>query len=138
MSYSQSLKKVQENITEENSLYHSKYYLINILSHFKINKDTSTFINSLKRGELDYPNTGVSERCTEILQTLNNSAGMEERNTTATLGSPYRYNPRNDHYMLIVLPKKEVDINYIKTIVSDFNTKNYEADNLEINNVNRA
>ena len=132
LSYSQSLKKVQENITEENSLYHSKYYLINILSHFKINKDTSTFINSLKRGGLEYPNTGISERCIEILQTLNNSAGMEERNTTATLGSPYRYNAGNDHYMLIVLPTKEVDINYIKTIVSDFNTKNYEADNLEI------
>ena len=132
LSYSQSLKKIQENITEENILYHSKYFLINILSHFKINNDTSTFINSLSMAELEYPNTRVSERCIEILQTLKNSAGMEERNTTAILGSPYRYNAGHDHYMLIVLPTKEVDINYIKTIVSDFNTKNYEAENLEI------
>ena len=30
-------------------------------------------------------------------------------------------------------PKEGVDINYIKTIVSDFNTKNYSVANLEIN-----
>lgn len=56
---------------------------------------------------------------------------MRERNTTALLGSPYRYNDGHNHYLLIVLPTKEVDINYIKIIVSDFNTKNYDSENLE-------
>ena len=32
-----------------------------------------------------------------------------------------------------MLPKEGTDINYIKTIVSDFNTKNYSVENLEIN-----
>jgi len=131
LSYDQSLEKIQENITEENTIYHSKYHLINTLSHFKINKDTSEFIKRLTKGESEYPNTKVSERCVEILQTLKNSTNMEERNTTALLGSPYRYNEEHSHYLLIVLPTKEIDINYIKIIVSDFNIKNYDSENLE-------
>jgi len=132
LSYGQSLEKIQENITEENITYHSKYFLINTLSHFKINKDTSEFIKRLTKAGSEYPNTKVSGRCVEILQTLENSADMEERNTTALLGSKYRYNDGQDHYFLIVLPTTEVDINYIKIIVSDFNTKNYDSENLEI------
>ena len=68
-----------------------------------------------------------------LLLTLKNTQGLEDRNTTAILKTPYRYKDNTAHYLLILLPKEDTDINYIKTIVSDFNTKNYSVENLEIN-----
>ncbi len=133
LSSSQSSIKLQEPLTEENLKYRPKYFLINALSDFKLNKDTLAFIKKLELGELKYPNTSTSERCVELLSTLNNIRGLEERNTTAILKTPYRYKDNTNHYLLIMCPKEGTDINYIKTIVSDFNTKNYSVANLEIN-----
>lgn len=133
LSYYYSTKKLKEFVTEENSKYHPKYYLINILSGFKLNRDTQAFIKNLEEGSLKYPNTHASERFKNLLSTLKNTQALEERNTTAILKTPYRYKDNTNHYLLILLPKEEADINYIKTIVSDFNSKNYSIENLEIN-----
>lgn len=133
LSFYDSKIKLQEPVTEENSQYQSKYFLINILSDFKLNRDTLAFIKNLEEGSLKYPNTNTSERCEYLLSTLKNTKGLEDRNTTAILKTTYRYKHNTDHYLLILLPKEDTDINYIKTLVSDFNTKNYSVENLEIN-----
>ena len=136
-SFEQSLYhstiKLNESSTEENSKYHPKYFLINILSEFKLNKDTVKFIKNLEKGVSKYPNTNTSNRCGDLLSILKNTKGLDERNITATLKTPYRYQENAKHYLLILCPKEGVDINYIKTIVSDFNTKNYSVEKLEIN-----
>ncbi len=133
LSYNYSTIKLQESVSDENSKYQPKYFLINILSGFKLNRDTLAFIKNLEEGGVKYPNTHTSERCKNLLSTLKNTQGLEERNTTAILKTPYRYKDNTDHYLLILLPKEKADINYIKTIVSDFNAKNYSIENLEIN-----
>ena len=133
LSYQLSSLKLNEPLETENFKYYSKYYLINILSEFKLNVDTVTFIKNLEEGALKYPNTNISERCEYLLSTLKNPQSLEERNTTAILKTSYRYNDNTEHYLLILCPKEGTDINYIKTIVSDFNTKYYSVENLEIN-----
>ena len=74
----------------------------------------------------------ISERCLEILQTLNNSVWKKE--TPPLPRVSYRYNAETILHV-DCLPKK-ADINYIKTIVSDFNTKNYEGQPRNQYNVN--
>ena len=133
MSFYHSSIKLKESVTEENSKYQPKYFLINILSEFKLNRDTITFTKNLKEGVEKYPNTNTSDRCEALLSILNNPEALEERNTTAILKTPYRYKDNIDHYLLILCPKEGLDINYIKTIISDFNIKNYSVENLEIN-----
>ena len=64
LSYYYSTIKLQEPTTEENSKYQSKYFLINILSDFKLNRDTLCFYKkALEEGGLKYPNTNTSDRC---------------------------------------------------------------------------
>ena len=48
LSYLKSLEKLNQLQNTEETNYLPKYYLINVLSEFKINNDTSKFINNLK------------------------------------------------------------------------------------------
>ena len=87
-SFEQSLYhstiKLNESITEENSKYHPKYFLINILSEFKLNKDTVKFIKKLEKGGTKYPNTNTSDRCGDLLSILKNTKGLDKE-TSPTL-----------------------------------------------------
>ena len=132
LSFSKSLEKIQQQ-KEENLKYHSRYYLINILSEFKLNNDTSNFVKRLEKGKIEYSNTVSSERFIEILELIQNLNQIEERNITAVLKTPYRFKDNTPYYLLLITPKEGTDINFIKTLVSNFNSRNYSSETLEIN-----
>ena len=121
------------NLLGDGSKYKERYYLINILAKFKEYNDTSSFILNLKKGVNNYPNTETSTRCNEILSLINSPEEMNRRNEIAILKSPYRYNENRDHYIIIITPKENTDANYIKTLISDFNAKNFSNEIIEIN-----
>ena len=135
LSYLKSLEKLNQLQNTEETNYLPKYYLINVLSEFKINNDTSKFINNLKKGEEDYKHTATKDRFTKIISLLGNTNQINERNTTAILKTPYRYKDNSPHYLLFIIPKENTDITYLKTLVSDFNSKNYSSEIFEINSM---
>ena len=66
---------------------------------------------------------------------MENVSQINERNITAILKTPYRYKEDMSHYLLFVIPKENTDITYLKTLVSDFNSRNYSSDIFEINSM---
>ena len=135
LSYNKSLEKINDTTTPKEIKYLPKYYLINILSEFKITNDTTRFIAKLKKGEEKYKNREIKNRFTEIIRLLENTSEIIERNTTAVLKTPYRYKEKSPHFLLIVIPKQGTDITYLKILVSDFNQKNYSSEVFEINSM---
>ena len=75
------------------------------------------------------------DKIKEIIYLLENTNQITERNTTAILKTPYRYKENSPHYLLVIIPKENTDITYLKTLVSDFNSRNYSSDIFEINSM---
>ena len=66
---------------------------------------------------------------------MENTNQINERNTTSILKTPYRYKENSSHYLLFIIPKENTDITYLKTLASDFNSRNYSSDIFEINSM---
>ena len=132
-SLNQSTEKLEKII--DKSEYQSQYYLIKILSEFKLYGDTAIFITHLEGGINEYKNTETSIRCSEILSLLKNPELMNRRNEIAVLKSPYLYNESSPHYVVLITPKENTDINFIRTLISDFNRKNFSNETIEINSM---
>ena len=47
----------------------------------------------------------------------------------------YFYNPKAIHFFVLIVDDKLVDINALKIKISDFNTKFYDLDNLQVNSI---
>ena len=58
-----------------------------------------------------------------ILEALSDPSEMKKANDLAVAGSNYLYKPNNQHMIILVLPKKGVDVTYLKTLISDFHTQ---------------
>ena len=67
-----------------------------------------------------------------ILEAIKNPSKMEKANEIAVAGSPYLYRPKHQHMIVLVLPKEDVDVTYLKTLISDFHTKNLSNEVFEI------
>ena len=57
---------------------------------------------------------------------------MEKSNEQAVSGSPYLYRSNSKHMVVIVIPKESTDINYLKTIISDFHINDIGNELFEI------
>jgi len=60
---------------------------------------------------------------------------MNEANAKAELGSAYLKYDNSKHLLAIVMPREGSDVNYLKTIISDFHANNYPNDTYEISAV---
>tara|TARA_B100000902_G_scaffold12252_1_gene14903 strand:+ start:35547 stop:38135 length:2589 start_codon:yes stop_codon:yes gene_type:complete len=115
--------------------YISKYFLIKILSTFRLEKDTTLFITKLEEGKKRFEDVDIGYRFEELLLLISNTSNLEERNLTALLKTPYRFDKNSAHYLLLILPKENTDISFIKTLVSDFNNQNYSSKVFEFNSM---
>jgi len=131
-NFQESYNQSEEKLKEENK-YESKYFLINILSEFKLTKDTVLFREKIKKGISIYANTDESKRCQEILVLLNNPELINKKNLQAVTNTPYILKENTNHYNLIITQKEGTDINYIKTLLSDYHSENYSIEILDIN-----
>ena len=57
---------------------------------------------------------------------------MKKANAQALAESPYLYRSNHPHMILIILPKEGVDINYLKTLISDYHSSDFENEVFEI------
>ena len=80
----------------------------------------------------DYPKNKISVEIDEILKVLEDPDLMNQANSKAELNSSYLQYDDSRHSIVIVMPRDGTDVNYLKTIISDFHSKNYPNDIYEI------
>lgn len=109
--------------------YQNKKLLLRGLSFIK-KKQIERAIKVLK--EISPEDEKVFAEATYILDAIKDPSKMKKANEIALAGSPYLYKPNSEHMMILVLPKKETDITYLKTLVSEFHSKSIGNEVFEI------
>ena len=109
----------------------SKYLFLQALSFSALNKlpECVDVLNKIIGIDKD---TIIVKEAAYLLEAINNPEKMKKANEQALTDSPYLFRSRNNHMSLFVLPKEGVDINYLKTLISDYHTNDFENETFEI------
>ena len=94
-------------------------------------RDTSgalSLLGQVKRGQ----NKNLSNYANKLIETLNDPSGLIEANREAVEKTPYIYSEDSPHFVVLVLPRNGVDISFLKTLVSDYNTTSHSTEVFEI------
>ena len=111
--------------------YKSKYLFLNALS-FSALKDSSKFISTLNKIINIDKDESIVNQAVYLLEAINNPEKMKKSNEQALTESSYLFRSGNAHMSLFILPKEGVDINYLKTLISDYHTNDFENEVFEI------
>jgi len=114
-----------------NDDYQSKYLFLKALSFSALN-DSLNCINTLNKIISIGEDTRIIEEAVYLLSAINNPGKMKKANEQALTESPYLFRSANTHMSLFILPKKGVDINYLKTLISDYHTNDFGNEVFEI------
>ena len=111
--------------------YQSKYLFLRALSFLNIdNFDRGIeILNKLISIDVDEE---IVKEAQHILDALKDPSKMEKANELAIAGSPYLYKSTLPQMVLIVIPKGFVDVNYLKTLISDYHSQDFENEVFEI------
>ena len=111
--------------------YQSKYLFLKALS-FSALKNSSGCINILNQIVSINEDSLIIKEVIYLLEAIRNPDKMEKANEQALAESPYLFRSGNIHMSLFILPKEGVDINYLKTLISDYHTNYFENEVFEI------
>ncbi len=111
--------------------YQSKYLFLKALS-FSALKDSSECINILDKIISIDKDTRIIKEAIYLLEAIKNPEKLKKANEQALTESPYLFRSGNPHMSLFILPKEGVDINYLKTLISDYHTNHFENEVFEI------
>ena len=128
LEYQQVIDKT--TIILENE-YQSKYLFLRALSF--LNKDEfdrgTEILNKLISLDADEK---IVKEAQHILDAFNDPSKMEKANELAIAGSPYLYRSTLPQMIIIIIPKGSVDITYLKTLISDYHSQDFENEVFEI------
>ncbi|MBC8510968.1 MAG: hypothetical protein H8D33_04830 [Cryomorphaceae bacterium] len=111
--------------------YKSKYLFLKALS-FSALKDSSECINILDKIISIDKDPRIIKEAIYLLEAIKNPEKLKKANEQALTESPYLFRSGNPHMSLFILPKEGVDINYLKTLISDYHTNDFENEVFEI------
>jgi len=111
--------------------YQSKYLFLKALS-FSALKDSSECVNILGKIVSIDKDPRIIKEVNYLLEAINNPEKVKKANEQALTESPYLFRSGNTHMSLFILPKEGVDINYLKTLISDYHTNDFENEVFEI------
>jgi hypothetical protein len=111
--------------------YQSKYLFLRALSFLNIDEFDRGVEILNKLISLDEDEKIVKE-AQHILDALNDPSKMEKANELAIAGSPYLYRSTLPQMIIIIIPKGSVDITYLKTLISDYHSQDFENEVFEI------
>jgi tetratricopeptide (TPR) repeat protein len=111
--------------------YKSKYLFLKALS-FSGLKDSSECINILDKIISIDKDPRIIKEAIYLLEAIKNPEKLKKANEQALTESPYLFRSGNPHMSLFILPKEGVDINYLKTLISDYHTNDFENEVFEI------
>ena len=112
-------------------VYLSKYLFLQALSFSALNNSPEC-IDILNKIVGINNDPSVVKEAIYLLEAINNPEKMKKANEQAMTDSPYLFRSRNKHMSLFILPKEEVDINYLKTLISDYHSNDLENEIFEI------
>ena len=108
-----------------------KYLFLRAMSTLSLG-DTSTTLNLLaeiKRGN----DKDLSNYASSLLQTLQDPSKLIESNREAVEETPYKFDDEVEHFVMFIMPRKGVDISFLKALISDYNSSSYSTEVFEIN-----
>ena len=111
------------------SIYKPKLLLLRAFSQISLNKQQEALTTLKEIGEEDQP---VFKQASHLIESINDPTRIKEANEMATTGSSYLYRKNTQHMVVLVAPKKEVDMTYLKTIISDFHIKSIGNELFEV------
>jgi len=126
--YMQVIEKCKKISNDD---YQSKYLFLKALS-FSSLKDSSDCINTLNKIISIDKDALIIKEAIYLLEAIKNPEKMKKANEQALTESPYLFRSGNTHMSLFILPKEGVDINYLKTLISDYHTNDFENEVFEI------
>ena len=108
-----------------------KYLLLRAISFLKQGDTTSctNILSDLKRGS----DKELADYSTIILNTLKDPTRLNESNREAIELTPYIFGENKQHMLMFILPRKDVDISFLQTLISDYNSSSYSTKVFEIN-----
>ncbi|MDC0204215.1 hypothetical protein OAJ65_00300 [Flavobacteriales bacterium] len=111
--------------------YKTKYMFLRALSFAEIN-DTIKLKAELQEIIKISLETKIKQEAQYLLDALNNPSKMIKANEIAISGSSYLFKSNALHMSIIIMPKQGVDINYLKTLISDYHSLEFENEVFEI------
>jgi hypothetical protein len=108
-----------------------KYLFLKAISHLKRGDSivAVSVLDKLKRSN----DKALSEYTTSLLAILDDQTGLIEANRFAIEKTPYIFNSNESHMLMLILPKEGVDVSFLKTLLSDYNSENHSTEIFEIN-----
>ena len=114
-----------------NDHYQSKYLFLKALS-FSALQNPSESINTLEKIINIDKDSYVKKEAIYLLEAINNPKKIKKANEQALTNSPYLFRSGKTHMSLFILPKEGVDINYLKTLISDYHATDFENEVFEV------
>jgi len=108
-----------------------KYRLIKAMSHASI-KDTVNAKIELQKIITSAIDEDIKNYASQLLEKIENPQKITEANKLSTSEFSYLYKPNSKHICVVILDKKNLNINYFKTLISDFNLKKHANEVFEI------
>ena len=111
--------------------YQSKYLFLRALSFLNIDEfDRGTeMLNKLISLDADEK---IVKEAQYILDALKDPSKIEKANELAIADSPYLYRSTRPQMIIIIIPKRAVDITYLKTLISDYHSQDFKNEVFEI------
>tara|TARA_E500000331_G_scaffold358036_1_gene422354 strand:- start:4024 stop:6645 length:2622 start_codon:yes stop_codon:yes gene_type:complete len=119
-----------QQYTKPNELS-AKYDLLKALALSKQN-DSTLFRKQLEKIIENHPETKEKTKAKEIIVLLENPEKMLKTNRQIESGTPYVFEQDEAHYFILLIPKEQTDVNFIKTLLSDYHSNQYSIENFEI------
>ena len=128
------------------SVLFPKFEYLKALSLGKIEVEDS-LVSAMQRIIKKYPTSDVKPMAVKVLEYLgkrqqgqNGKPSPPGTDTTSVLSAVpaeqiYSYNPAAIHFFVLIVDDKLADVNALKIKISDFNTKYFDLDNLQINSI---
>jgi len=101
-----------------------------------------SLVNALQGIIKKYPSSEVKPLAMNILEYLSLQRNAQGEPIVADPGKPedpglklYSFNPNSIHFFILIVESTKVDVNALKIKISDFNTKYFSLDNLQVNSL---
>ena len=101
------------------------------MSYASIN-DTINAKTELQKIIINSLDEEIKNYAMQLLEKIENPQKITDANKLATSEFSYLYKPKSKHICVVILDKKNININYFKTLVSDFNATKYETEFLKL------
>ena len=125
-------QKVLERTSKIKKEYENpKVKILRAISYARLN-DTISAINELQAALQKQLNKDLENKVNFILTNLRDPSKIKEQNLLVSRQFSYLFDKKDTQTSILVIKKSGVDINYLKTLISDFHQKTYPNKPLEI------